>query len=65
MHVKVLMCIDVIERQSGLAEELELRLDLSPQLTTYARAQRDIASQPHHIRPKHPLAVNQVGDIVR
>ena len=65
VHVKVLMRVDVIERQSGLAEELELGCDLTPQLTTYARAQRDIASQSHHVRPKHPLAVDQVGNVVR
>jgi hypothetical protein len=65
MHVKVLVRVDVIERQSRSTKKLELSGDFAPQLTAYARAERNIAGKPDHIGPKHSLAADQVWNVFR
>ncbi len=47
--MEMLVRVDVVERQPGSVEGLELGRDFAAQLPPHARAQCNVEGEPHHI----------------
>ncbi len=59
MDVKVLVRIDVIERQTGCFKSVELRCDFGSKLAPHPRAKEDRGAQPRHVATKASLGIDQ------
>ena len=60
MQMKMLMSVDVIEREAGRAEGLELGADLGQHLPAHMGQKKHRRAGPRHVRPKTPAGVHQV-----
>jgi hypothetical protein len=62
MQVKMLVRVDVIEREAGRAERLELGADLRPHLSAHMGQKEHRGAGERHIRPKPAARVDEVRD---
>jgi hypothetical protein len=61
--VKVLVGIDVVERQPGRPKSLELGRDLGRELLPHARTEEDIEPQAGHVGAEAPARPEKIGDL--
>jgi len=65
MQVKMLVGIDVVEREAGRTIGLELRLDFRGDLPAHRRTREDIEREPDHVAAELPARVDEIGQAVR
>ncbi len=64
VQVKVLVRVDMVERQAGLCKCRELRVDLGGQLPAGGRPQEDRNAGPDHVFTKAAVRIDQVGNLL-
>jgi len=62
MKVEVLVRVDVIQRQPGVGERLELGADLRLELAAHGRQREEANTVPHHVVAEPALGVDQRRD---
>jgi hypothetical protein len=65
MQMKMLVRIDVVERESARAIGFELRLDLRRQLAAHRRPQEDVDPETDHIAAEVPVGIDEIGQLLR
>src|SRR5690242_12049428 len=65
VEMEMLVRVDVIQPQAGVAEDPELRLYLARELIAHARPQENGGSQAHHISAKGALLIDEIGNVRR
>ena len=62
VNVKMMVRIDVIERQAGRGESIELRRDFRRELFAHFRAQEDLRAERRHVPAQPSLVVDEIRD---
>ena len=65
MNVKMLMRVDVIEREPRRSICFELRLDFCRNLAADRRAREDIDPKTHHVVAKAPGLIDEIRQALR
>ena len=63
VNVKMMVRIDVIERQAGRGESIELRRDFRRELFAHFRAQEDLRAERRHVTAQPSIAVDEVREV--
>ncbi len=61
VQMEVLVGIDVVERQAGAREGVELRLDLGRELALNARPEEHVGAAQRHVGAEQPVPADEIG----
>jgi hypothetical protein len=64
MNVKMMMRIDVIERETGVVKKFELGADFAFDLLAYARPKKDVYSGHRYVRRKLAIESDEIGNLL-